>query len=39
MGILDTDLNDISLDVKFDEDDLDTTIVIRLLAWHIKFRK
>ena len=39
MGIRDTDLNDISLDVKFDEDDLDTTILIRLLAWHIKFRK
>ena len=32
MGILNIDLN-------FDEDDPDTSIHIRLLAWHIKFEK
>ena len=39
MGILNIDLNSISLDKNFDEDDPDTIILIRLLAWHIKFEK
>ena len=39
MGILKTDLNNINFDNNLDEDDPDTIIVIRLLAWHIKFEK
>ena len=39
MGIPNIDLNDINLDNNFDEDDPDTTILIRHLAWHIKFEK
>ena len=39
MGILNIDLNNISLDNNFDEDDPDTIIVIRLLVWHVKFEK
>ena len=39
MGILNIDLNIIDLDNNFDEDDHDTIILIRLLAWHIKFEK
>ena len=39
MGILNLDLNNISLDYNFDEDYPDTIILIRLLAWHIKFEK
>ena len=39
MGILNIDLNSISLDKNFDEDDPDTIILIRLLAWHIKSEK
>ena len=39
MGILDIDLNNISLDDKLDEDGPDTIILIKILAWHIKFRK
>ena len=39
MGILNIDLNNITLDNNFDEDDPDTIILIRLLAWHIKFEK
>ena len=39
MVILNVDLNDIDLDNNFDEDDPDTIIIIRLLAWHIKFEK
>ena len=39
MAILNIDLNNISLDDKFDEDDPDTFILMKLLAWHIKFRK
>ena len=31
------DLNNINLDNNFDEDDRDIIILIRLLAWHIKF--
>ena len=38
MGILNIDLN-VKLDYSFDEDDPDTIILIRLLAWHVKFRK
>ena len=37
VGILNIDLKNISLDNNFDEDDPDTIILIRLLAWH--FRK
>ena len=37
MGILNIDTN-INLDINFD-DDSDTIILIRLLAWHIKFQK
>ena len=32
-------INNINLDNNFDEDDLDTIILIRLLAWHVKFEK
>ena len=40
MGILNIDLNNINLgDTNYDEDDPDTIILIRLLAWHIKFEK
>ena len=39
MGILNIDLNNINLDNNFDEDDPDSIIHIRLLAWHIKFEK
>ena len=39
MGIHNIDLNNINLDNNFDEDDPDTIILIRLLAWHIKFEK
>ena len=39
MGILNIDLNNINLYNNFDEDDPDTIILIRLLAWHIKFEK
>ena len=39
MGILNIDLININLDNNFDEDDPDTVILIRLLAWHIKFKK
>ena len=39
MGILNIDLNNINLDHGFDRDDPDTIILIRVLAWHAKFRK
>ena len=39
MGILNIDLHNINLNDDFNEDDLDTVFVIRLLAWHIKFEK
>ena len=39
MSILNIDINDINLDNNFDEDDPDTIVLIRLLAWHIKFEK
>ena len=40
MGILNIDLNNINLnDTNYEEDDPYTIILIRLLAWHIKFEK
>ena len=39
MDILNTDLNNVSLHSNFYEEDLDIIILIRLLAWHIKFEK
>ena len=39
MGILNIGINNINLDNNFDEDDPDTIILIRLLAWHIKFER
>ena len=40
MGILSVNLNNINLDNKFDEDDPEAIIIIiRLLAWHSKFKK
>ena len=39
IGILNIDLNNINLDNNFGEDDPDTIIFTRLLAWHIKFEK
>ena len=38
MGILNMGLNNINLDNNFGEDDPDTIIIV-LLAWHIKFEK
>ena len=32
-------LNNINLDNIFDEDDPDTIIHVRLLAWHVKLKK
>ena len=37
MGTLNMDLNNFNLDDNFDEEDPDTIILIRLLAWHIEF--
>ena len=37
--ILNIDFNNINLDNNFDEDDPDTTILTRILAWHTKFEK
>ena len=39
MGIINIDIKNINLDNKFDDDDPDTIILNRLLAWHIKFEK
>ena len=40
MGIFNTDLKNINLDdTNYDEDNLDTIILIKLLALHIKFEK
>ena len=40
MGIAIIDLNTINLeDTNYDENDLEATIRIKLLAWHIKFGK
>ena len=38
MGIPSVNLNNIDLDNNFDEDDLDTIILIRLLDLHSKFK-
>ena len=39
MGILNIDLNNFNLDdTNYEKDDPDTIILIRLLAWHIKFK-
>ena len=39
MSILRENFNNINLDNNFDEDDPDTIILIKILAWHIKFEK
>ena len=40
MGILSIDLNNVNLDnTNYNEDDAETFIHIKLLAWHIKFEK
>ena len=39
MVILSVNLNNIHLDINFDEDHPDTIILLRLLAWHSKFKK
>ena len=39
MSILNIDINNVSLDNNFDEDDPDTIILISLLAGHVKFLK
>ena len=39
MGILNIDLNSINIDINFDEDHIDTMILIRLLVCHIRFEK
>ena len=39
LGILNIDLSNINLDNNIVEDDPDTIILIRLLAWLIKFEK
>ena len=38
-GILSVNLNKINLDCNFHEDDPDTILLIRFLAWHSKFKK
>ena len=39
MGIVNINLNNINLDDNFDEEDPNTIILIRSLAWHITFGK
>ena len=39
IGVVNIDLNHISLDDNFDKDDPDTIVLDRHLAWHIKFEK
>ena len=39
MGIFNVNLDNTNLDNNFDEDDPDTIILIRYLAWHSKFKK
>ena len=40
MAILNIDLNNINLDdTNYEEDHTDTIILVRLLAWYIKFEK
>ena len=38
MSILSVNFNNINLDNNFDEDDPDLNILIRLFAWHSKFK-
>ena len=39
MGIVNINLDNINLEDNFDEEDPNTIILIRLLAWHSKFEK
>ena len=39
MDFLNIKLNNITLDINFDEDDPDVIILMRHLPWHIKFGK
>ena len=39
MGILSVNVNNINLDTDFAVDDPDIITLIRLLAWHSKFKK
>ena len=39
MSILNIGLNNINLNNNFDEGESDVIILIRILAWHIKFEK
>ena len=39
MSIVNIDLNNTNLDGNFDEEDPNTVILIRLVAWHTKFEK
>ena len=39
MGIINIDLNNINLDNNFDEEDPVTIILVRRLAWHIRFER
>ena len=39
MGVVNIDLNNINLDDNFNEEDPNTIILIRLLAWNVKFEK
>ena len=39
VDIVNIDLNNISLDDSFDEEDPNNIIPIRILAWHTKFEK
>ena len=39
IGVVNIDLNHISLDDNFDKYDPDTIVLVRHLAWHIKFEK
>ena len=40
MSILSIDLNNVNFNnTNYDEDDPNTIILIRILAWHIKFKK
>ena len=39
MGGLSVNLNNINLEDDFGEDDADSIILVRLLAWHSKFQK
>ena len=39
MGVISVNPNNINIDINFDEYDSHTFILIRLLAWHVKFEK